>query len=395
VLKQTEDLAAAAWREMLAALDAAGRGVSEILDWAKAQSDAILRSVIAAMDAAGRVVSQAIAWAVKAGDAALAMVAEVLVRAGHTVEEILLWVEKDALGGLASIVKGLLAAGATLVDLVAWAATRSVQIVKDVTAALLQAGIAMAQLVTETLAHPGNAIPNLVKAFEQLGKTLKDIINAAVVQPAQDAMRRVLQALKDLGHSALDVLKAAFEIGASAAALAFTLILEWFPGSYRPLTDAERTEAQKVFGSSIPLDQVRVAVLSLPVDLIEWANGGRAFTTMFLINFASWTQVKIEVLMHELTHVWQGLVAGPVYMVEALEAQASSEGYNYGYDNNAKGEATGEGAQDELNAAAGDFNHFNREQQAQIIEHYYVRRFQSNPVLDVTAWQPYADIVHA
>jgi hypothetical protein len=93
--------------------------------------------------------------------------------------------------------------------------------------------------------------------------------------------------------------------------------------------------------------------------------------------------------MHELTHVWQGVVAGPVYMVEALEAQASAESYNYGYDN----ADTGEGAQPELAAAGGDLGQFNREQQAMIIEHYYVRRFEKN--LPFAEWQPYADVVHA
>ena len=129
--------------------------------------------------------------------------------------------------------------------------------------------------------------------------------------------------------------------------------------------------------------------MSLPVDLIEWLNGGRAFTTMFLINFASWDKLAIPTLIHELTHVWQGYAVGPVYMVEALEAQASGEGYNYGYTDS----ETGDGAQDELNAAAGNFNAFNREQEAQIIQHYYVRRFLK--MLDFASWQPYADVVHA
>ena len=247
----------------------------------------------------------------------------------------------------------------------------------------------MAQLVADTLVNPGNAIRNLVQAFQDLGKTLKDIVESAVVQPTEDALRRVLQALKDMGRSALEVLQAAFEISASAAATVFTLLLEWFPGSYRSLSETERADADEVFGAAVPLDQVRLAVMSLPVDFIEWVNGGRAFTTMFLINFASWTNIKIETLIHELTHVWQGMVAGPIYMVEALEAQASAEGYNYGYTNS----ENGDGAQDRLNAAGGDFTVFNREQQAQIIMHYFVRRYEQ--ALDYSAWQPYANIVHA
>ena len=70
----------------------------------------------------------------------------------------------------------------------------------------------------------------------------------------------------------------------------FTLILEWFPGSYRPLDPSEHTDADTVFGSSVDLDKVRIAVM-LPVHLIEWLNHGRPFTTMYLINFASWNDV--------------------------------------------------------------------------------------------------------
>jgi hypothetical protein len=334
-------------------------------------------------------ISRVIQWAATAGEAALAVAGEVLMRAGHTVEDILLWVEQDALPGLRAVVRGLLAAGATALDLLAWAASRTAQIMRDVAAELIAAGVTLSQLVADTLANPGNAIRNLVQAFQDLGKTLKDIVESAVVQPTEDALRRVLQALKDMGRSALEVLQAAFEISASAAATVFTLLLEWFPGSYRPLSETERADADEVFGAALPLDQVRLAVMSLPVDFIEWVNGGRPFTTMFLINFASWANIKIETLMHELTHVWQGMVAGPVYMVEALEAQASAEGYNYGYTNS----ENGEGAQDRLNAAAGDFTVFNREQQAQIIMHYFVRRYEQ--ALDYSAWQPYANIVHA
>lgn len=87
-----------------------------------------------------------------------------------------------------------------------------------------------------------------------------------------------------------------------------------------------------MFGKSIPLGEVEIAAMSPPVDLIEWVNGHRPFTTMFLINFASWADVPINTLMHEMTHVWQGLVTGPIYMVQALEAQLrqGAAAYNYG-----------------------------------------------------------------
>jgi hypothetical protein len=344
--------------------------------------------VIAAIDSAGRGISQIISWALTAGNNVLSTASEVLMRAGHTIEDVLLWVEKSALSGLRAAIRGLIAAGATMTTLMSWAATRTVQVIRDVVTELIAVGITLTQLVADMVSRPSNAMRNLIQALGELGRTLRDIVEAAVVQPTEEAVRRVFQALRDLGRNALDVLKAAAEVGGAALALAFTLILEWFPGSYRPLTATEHAEAEKVFGTSIQLSDVRVAVLSLPVDLIEWVNGGRAFTTMHLINFASWTHVTMEVLIHELTHVWQAMVAGPVYMVEALEAQATSENYNYGYTDS----HNGEGAQEELDNAGGDFSQFNREQQAQIIEHYYVRRYLQS--VDYSAWSPYADVVH-
>ena len=136
-----------------------------------------------------------------------------------------------------------------------------------------------------------------------------------------------------------------------------------------------------------------MAVMSLPVDLIEWLNDGRAITTMRLINFASWDTLSPDTLIHELTHVWQGVVDGPVYMVQALEAQLIGEGYNYGYTDS----VTGEGGQAALVGAGGNLSAFNREQQAQIVMHYWVRRYGqgANPPLPYVEWQPYADVVHA
>jgi hypothetical protein len=101
-------------------------------------------------------------------------------------------------------------------------------------------------------------------------------------------------------------------------------------------------------------------------------------------------------------------------MVEAIHAQMTPPGYNYGYDettnpitlvidfdNHTKvfvieGEVTGKGAEQRLKDANGDFDQFNKEQQAQIIMHYFVRRYLLNlPQSDYAPWQTYANIVHS
>ena len=98
-------------------------------------------------------------------------------------------------------------------------------------------------------------------------------------------------------------------------------------------------------------------------------------------SFASWDEVDLPTLVHELTHVWQNAVEGPFYMVQALEAQLLGEGYDY--------------TEDDLVVAAGDFDQFNREQQASIIEDYWQRKHGTTPPEDTIAWEPYAAVVHA
>ncbi len=240
-----------------------------------------------------------------------------------------------------------------------------------------------------------DVLKNLVDAATAAGQTLEDIVHAALVQPAPEEREEALVSLQESGHSPLDILKAAAKIGLGALATAFTIVLDWF-GEYRSLTTEERAEAEKIFGTSVELDKVRIAAMSPPVDLIEWANKERPFTTMYLINFASWAEVDPPILIHELTHVWQSLVAGPFYMIEALHAQLLGEGYNYGHDDTYQGHRRGDGAQPALDAAGGNFDAFNPEQQASIIQHYYVRRYLDElPDANYRAWQPYADVVYA
>jgi len=385
---------ALAWRALIESMQLIGRSVDEVLNFAQQRSDAMLRTVVAAIEDAGMVVSRVIDWAIRAGDKALAIVGEVLIKAGNTVDAILLWVGHTAVDKWHAIVNGMLSAGAAVVDLVAWMADRGVQVIKGVTAELIAFGVSTTTLVADMIVHPGNALRDLMQAFDELGRTLKELVQVALAQPAEDAARRVLQALKDIGKSAIEILKAAVELPLSQIALLVAIILDWFPGSYRPLTDIERAEAQGVFGSSIDLAKVRLAVKSLPVDLIETLNGGRTFTTMYLLNFASWNKVTLDTLIHELTHVWQGLQEGPVYMIEALEAQFIGAGYNYGYAGTADGEEFGDGAEGALAAAGGNLAHFNEEQQAQIIMHYHARKTAVPPKV-FTAWQPYANVVFA
>jgi hypothetical protein len=139
---------------------------------------------------------------------------------------------------------------------------------------------------------------------------------------------------------------------------------------------------------------VKVAAASLPADVINYINGGRPFTTMYVINFASWATVEMHDLIHELTHVWQGVQTGPLYMVRALEAQIGAGVTSLFHTGKYDDSKSYDVFQADLVAAGGDFSRFNPEQQATIVERYWMMRFGGSTfpaaVGDVSQYQPYA-----
>jgi hypothetical protein len=399
VMQQAASVQETAWRTVVQAVGSAGKGIAEVLDWARKKSDQALGATIGALDAAGAILTTIIGWARTAGDAAMQLAGGVLFHARHTVADVLTWVDKDALGGVQAFVKGMLAAGAAIADLAFWAASRAIEVTREVVRELLAAGATLASLITDTLAHPGDALPNLMRAFLDIGRTLKEVVQSALIQPSEDLARKSLAALKQIGQSALDVLTAAFDVGGSAVMLAFVLILEWFPGDYRSLTTDEHAQAALVFGKGPQLDEVRIAVKSIPEDIIEKINGGRALTAMYVLNFPPGVPIPMPTLIHELTHVWQGVQTGPLYMLGSICAMikariatgSDNAAYNSGFANDSNGWTDGTGGETALTKAGGDLRPFNPEQQAMIIQHYYVRRFiEKLPDASWQPWQPYA-----
>ncbi|HVT27906.1 MAG TPA: DUF4157 domain-containing protein [Lacipirellulaceae bacterium] len=123
----------------------------------------------------------------------------------------------------------------------------------------------------------------------------------------------------------------------------------------RALSESERKTAQQIFGNTIPFHLVRVDERAV----IGPAFSDRAYTSFHTIN--EWGGLNTETLIHELTHVWQYENAGAIYMPQALHAQATG-GYDYGdVSNLSAAKKSGLG-----------FDSFNREQQAQIVEDFYL-----------------------
>jgi hypothetical protein len=136
----------------------------------------------------------------------------------------------------------------------------------------------------------------------------------------------------------------------------------------RRLTDEEVRDASTVFGSSLNLRLVRLDKRAL----LGPARTRRDYTSFHTIN--CWGESPRDVLIHELTHVWQYERAGAIYMPQALHAQFRGAGYDYGG-------RVGLRAAYETGAS---LTTFNREQQAQIVQDFFRLR-RSHPDIGVYA----------
>jgi hypothetical protein len=311
-----------------------------------------------------------------------------------------MYLEKDFLPGAARFVKGLLAAGYELGDLLVRVAARGVALVAEVVAELLEAGFSLSQILLETAINPSNALDNLLSGLRELDQSWNDIM-AAASDAGDDIVADVVETAQRLEEPLSEMLQGALEVRGGLFGLVVAQLFNSL-ASYRDLSAAEKREAEKVFGDSIDLDLVSVSQESLDSKVIFEVQAffqsfvgtpsPRAFVTGTLINFSANTAITNETLIHELTHVWQNFATGPMYLAEAIHAQVvDPNAYNYGYAD----ATTGAGAEPELQAANGDFESFNREQQGQIAMHYYHRAFVENPPLDVSEWQPYIDQIRA
>jgi len=139
----------------------------------------------------------------------------------------------------------------------------------------------------------------------------------------------------------------------------------------RKLTGEEIAKALSVFGTSINYGLVRVDEAALSVwvikKLLQYPQY-REFTTLHTINGVG--GIADYTLIHELTHVWQYQQSGAIYAFEALHAQHTAQGYDYrGLEGLRAAKSTGKG-----------LTSFNREQQAQIVEDFYLIKTGRRPM---------------
>ncbi len=356
--------------DLVRALISAGKSVVAILT--EALNRNVLEKFVSAVLAAGRAVLDIMSYAINQVGAVVQQVVRATLAAGRSLLEILQFAVSQVAANVQKVLSALIAIGKTVAQIVTEALRLASNMLQKVVGALILIRRAVAEILNAVLTASAAIKRTILEGIFMVGVYLADVVIEVCQNVAEGFRRGFFEGLVAIGHGMLDLLKAAATAGASYLAIAFTVILEMC-GGYRPLTAAERAEAAKIFGKSIDLDRVRVAVASLPADLINYVNGGRAFTTMYLINFASWQHVNTGTLIHELTHVWQAAVAGPVYMVEALHSQFFGRGYNV--------------TDADLAAANGDINKLQREQQAVVVERYW--RGKYNRETAFADWKKY------
>lgn len=148
-----------------------------------------------------------------------------------------------------------------------------------------------------------------------------------------------------------------------------------------PLTAAETAAAQAVLGPrALRYGDVRLA----HDGVLTWVfrlNGNRAFTawhTVAMPRRDRTTPAYFDLVVHELTHVYQYERVGTVYIGQALHSQRrlGRRAYDYG---GADGLA-------QARAAGKRYADYNREQQGQIAQDYHAR-LQAKA--DVTAYEPF------
>ena len=131
----------------------------------------------------------------------------------------------------------------------------------------------------------------------------------------------------------------------------------------RRLSEEELKLGQSIFGRSINWERVRIDEKSY----IGPKQQRFIYVSFYTIN--SYGPMPLETLVHELVHVWQYQKFGVVYIPRALYAQRTEEGYNYG----------GATALRNPSAKARGMQHFNFEQQGDIIMDYFLISQQKRP----------------
>ena len=283
-------------------------------------------------------------------------------------------------------VEWLSKAGTAVVDAIKWIGPRAWEIIKEIGTVLWEKLSLLGELAWDFVSLlPTRVVRLVVEQWDSVKSALTRLI-AGIREGV--TWKWIKQALIDAGFWAFDLLVQALEV----VGIVDGLQLIWGMIFHtRELTEDEVKASKEVHGEHlIPYGKTRVDQHSFLVRLGKWINqlfgdknaGERAITTFHIIHAPE--VLDIETAVHELTHVAQYEHVGAVYMPQALHGQASEMGYNYG--DLAKARTEGKHYKD-----------FNREQQAQIAEDYYLVKHGRPPYYGGTEadLQPFIDEMRA
>ncbi len=355
----------------------AGGSLDDVAEWFQ-QAGHVLRTERPAHPDTDGLFSKAWDWV----KGAVKTVGDAVKAAGKSLSDAMGKVLAWSADKIADFVEGVLEAGRTVAQVLREALGKGRDALMKFIRGVIDAGRRVGEVLVAFMKDQASTVRMVLEGLLAAGVQLSGAITSIVTDVAEQFRKGFFQGLIALGKSPLLIMKEALKAGGGIAALAFATLLDVL-GGHRGLTDEEKRQARRVFGDSIDLERVKVATGSLPADLVNLLNGERPFTTMYVLNFASWKPITVKTLIHELTHTWQGVVAGPVYMLEAIHAQALGEGYTV--------------TNDMLRDRGHLLSNFNREQQAVIVEEYWYEKWGradypnlSGKGLDVALLEPYA-----
>ncbi len=403
ILTQVENATDRLWRSTLLAIRFAEGTLQDALDWASEQSQMVMEAMVRAWESIGEALETLYEWANTAGALVWRAIGEATATIGNSIYYAYNFLTTSAIPFIFDYTRGLIAAGVAIGGLIGWAVGRTVEIAAEVIRAALDTGITIGTMLVEIARDPGSALETFIQGMQEVGQTLDDLFEAVIIDTAEEFLEEVVEALLELEEAIIDMGRAILRV--SAAALAgFIAHLFSQLGSYRGLLPEEEADGRTVFGNSLDYQNVFLStedplnfIIFGVQDLFTQEPDSRAFVTINLINFdVTDGPIDRPTLIHELTHIWQSRTVGGIYMAEAIIAQTDlGSGYNYGYDDfrveeedvitmndrydgttttyDALGFILGRNGEQALDDANGDFEAFNREQQGQIMMHWFVR----------------------
>ncbi len=148
----------------------------------------------------------------------------------------------------------------------------------------------------------------------------------------------------------------------------YTFMTKCFKWNTRKLNTSELNLAKKVFGDSVNYEIIRIDD-STKIGTKKLAH---AYVSFNIINYNG--HIDDDIFIHEMVHIWQYQRYGMIYIPRAISAQRSKEGYDYGGVNKLYKSMLQNKA----------LTSFNFEQQADIIEHYYVVHHETSFAAEMT-----------